>query len=560
MSISVIEEVIKDFISSSTPKILAIKGKWGSGKTYTWNRVLNLNKGALKEKEYSYLSLFGISTIQELKTSLALSGIPKELIGESFDIEKTDDYLGKWTWVGLKRLINNVQQIRDSPKWKEVTIPLEVIIQLANKNKIICIDDLERFNSKTISLEDVLGFISNLKEERGCSIVIIFNEEKLEQGAIYNKYREKIIDVEVEFSLNPEEAFCIVFSPEFSFYEEVKKNVIHLGITNIRLLKKIQEIIKTLFNLTEGFHGNVHRQIIHTSIILAFCYFEKEDQKPDIEKINGWNHFLINRFIKNSKIEPWAEMLISYGLSHIDQLDLEICKFIKSGYAKDSGFLSEASKLNEVFRNKDLKDSYFSVWDLFYNSFNENEDQILGHLTTKFESALEIISLSNLDSLVNLFKTFQRESEANQFIEKFFAFHSKEKIIKLYNQEKLLSSFSDPVLLDKIKELTDSTNSLISFEQSIEFLLQNRYLDSDHLSPLLNSTVSDFVNFFKLDHGENHRRIIIRLLDLQNIHSSFENENKEISNKVSEALDRISRESRINQLRVKNLLSSISTR
>lgn len=44
MSIETIKSVITDFLESETPEVMAIKGKWGTGKTHLWNKLLGENK------------------------------------------------------------------------------------------------------------------------------------------------------------------------------------------------------------------------------------------------------------------------------------------------------------------------------------------------------------------------------------------------------------------------------------------------------------------------------------------------------------------------------------
>lgn len=39
MSLSKVEIKISDFLSTNTPEVMAIKGAWGVGKTFTWNTL-----------------------------------------------------------------------------------------------------------------------------------------------------------------------------------------------------------------------------------------------------------------------------------------------------------------------------------------------------------------------------------------------------------------------------------------------------------------------------------------------------------------------------------------
>ena len=65
-------------------------------------------------------------------------------------------------------------------------------------NFLICFDDLER-KEQAISGSSVLGLISELKEEKSCKIILIYNDRELDEGTEQqiNEYREKVVDLEL---------------------------------------------------------------------------------------------------------------------------------------------------------------------------------------------------------------------------------------------------------------------------------------------------------------------------------------------------------------------------
>jgi Cdc6-like AAA superfamily ATPase len=72
MSIKLVTDEITKFISREDPEVLCIRGKWGVGKTYAWKERLreaqqNNNIGL---QRYSYVSLFGINSLDELKSAI----------------------------------------------------------------------------------------------------------------------------------------------------------------------------------------------------------------------------------------------------------------------------------------------------------------------------------------------------------------------------------------------------------------------------------------------------------------------------------------------------------
>ena len=46
------------------------------------------------------------------------------------------------------------------------------------RNQIVCIDDLER-SGADLNIKDVFGLVSYLKEQRGCKVVLLLNDEEL---------------------------------------------------------------------------------------------------------------------------------------------------------------------------------------------------------------------------------------------------------------------------------------------------------------------------------------------------------------------------------------------
>lgn len=154
------------------------------------------------------------------------------------------------------------------PIVKDISFSAENVLPSFIKKTIICFDDFERLTTNgSIRPEEVLGFISELKEEKNCKVVLIFNEEKLcELKYCYDKYREKVIDIEIKFSQTVKEAVNVVFSNKTPYYEQVITCCSKLNITNIRILQKINNFIRIMDEF-----GNVNRTIL--SNLLKYDYF-----------------------------------------------------------------------------------------------------------------------------------------------------------------------------------------------------------------------------------------------------------------------------------------------
>ena len=151
-----------------------IDGAWGSGKTYFVKNVL-LKKIESNEKRVLYVSLYGISNIQELGKKLYLDYLLKDksklvmehtelvenVIGTIIDIGSP--FMGKLGDIDIKeRKIKNI--VQNAVKH---ICPM--------KNCVLIYDDLERCDC---SIQDILGYINGFVEQAGMKVIIIANQEE----------------------------------------------------------------------------------------------------------------------------------------------------------------------------------------------------------------------------------------------------------------------------------------------------------------------------------------------------------------------------------------------
>lgn len=150
-----------------------VSGAWGIGKTW-------YIKNYLANRNYIYLSLFGVNSIEELKC-----GLYYELCKNGIKFKKIfNKYISgsSLSFNSISIPIPNISFDIDK-KIKKNTI---------NNDLIIVIDDLERKCEK-ISFEEILGFIESVSQKSKVKIIVIANEEKLQDKEIYVDFKEKVI-------------------------------------------------------------------------------------------------------------------------------------------------------------------------------------------------------------------------------------------------------------------------------------------------------------------------------------------------------------------------------
>ncbi len=150
-ALALLRDEIYRFLDTDTPEVLCIRGKWGVGKTFTWELLLKEAQQAKKVRltSYSYVSLFGLDNLDRFKSSVFENVIPVSSAGTDPNIET------------LGTNIKNVAKLA-AAAWKPGLGALaDHAAFLAASQYIVCVDDLERKGEK-LRMIDVLGLVSLL--------------------------------------------------------------------------------------------------------------------------------------------------------------------------------------------------------------------------------------------------------------------------------------------------------------------------------------------------------------------------------------------------------------
>jgi hypothetical protein len=294
MTVAVVKAVAERFLRNERPEVLAFKGAWGVGKTHAWNQIILDNKAHTKFSKYCYVSLLGISSIAELRMSIFYKSQPILNLGEKIDFNKVNT---EWKTVLPAKLAELTGAwgglLNRLPLVKNIMIGVEAFAPHLIRDTIICLDDFERLSSSSISVDDVLGLISELKIEKNCKVVLIFNEQKLDDEIknTYAKYREKIIDIELLYAPTSQEAAEIALPQNLNSLELVSKHCNLLNIRNIRVLRKIADFVELMQAELSNLHPQVMPQAVQTLVLVAWCYFELDEKKPSLKFLEKWDSF-----------------------------------------------------------------------------------------------------------------------------------------------------------------------------------------------------------------------------------------------------------------------------
>ena len=221
MSTANLKKRLTNILTKDESVVISINGKWGVGKTYFWHKFITAYKICFRHKnKTAYISLFGKETIADIRTDISLQVISK---GEE----------------NLKKFVKSI-----NVEIPFININPSALLTLFDKkdfkNIVVCFDDFERL-SPSIKLEEVLGFIAELKEQKECKVVMILNEGKLgDNKETLDKYKEKLIDYEFSYAPRPFESLKILQDKLTAFKEyPLQDYLTKHKINNIRIISRI---------------------------------------------------------------------------------------------------------------------------------------------------------------------------------------------------------------------------------------------------------------------------------------------------------------------------------
>lgn len=559
MSIEKTGKVIKAFLQNSNSEALAIKGSWGVGKTFFWNKLIkNIDKDECSFERYAYVSLFGIKSLDEFKFAIVSKLVDKSIAGKNLTLKdfvketksKSSLSIDKAGGLFLKKVSPIINKLFSKSSEAIIAFTFDIL-----EDTLICIDDFDR-KSESLEPEDILGIVSKLKEEQNCKVVMIFNDNALDDGDRdkYDLLREKVVDIEINYSPTTSEIYNIAFNDGSEINESIISRASRLGINNIRILKKIKGLSEKANELIKNeVKQEVIQQAINTIVLLTWCFYAKDKNIPKYEFIkNNQFKFFASSNYRSEEDQNWDSIIRDYGYTDTDEFDLILANGIEAGYFDEESLIEKAQILNKSVIAQKGQDSFKATWGLFHNSFKDNADEIVSKFKECFEANANHLSIINLDHTVSFLRELRKDKDADELIE--FYIKKNKHTPNLFNL-----SENDSVFAVKDKEISKRFHKVflenIKKPQLGEIL--KKISDSDNWSELdievlASKSKNDFYEYFISQDDEDLYQYVKKCLDFRN-YQNTENPKKEfnvIVKNVTNALKMIGKINKLNEIRV----------
>lgn len=519
MSLTQIRAEVHRFLATDTPEVLCIKGRWGVGKTYGWRNFLKeaVSDNSLALKRYSYISLFGLNSLDELRFAIFERTVFDADIGENADLDTFQKLISKGNRAGrnFRMFLEGISTFFNRKGLSDVIMRSAF---LSVQNQLICIDDLERAGD-SLKVRDILGLSSYLKLERGCKVVLLLNEMEHNEKEEFEKQLEKVADVTLTFSPTPEEAVNIALSGSTDLLTYLRPLIVHLGITNIRIIKKIEIYGERLAATLEGFSRSVVEQAMATLVLACWSVYQPSNA-PTIDFLRSYNRHLRSSSTSTGSSgeekKSWISVLETYPFTSLDDLDVAIIDGVCLGYFDNPLIYEIGKQLQEQHRRTSRESIFSKAWDeLYHGSLAVEDDVFLNELYRGSIEEADAISALNINSAIRILRECGRAEQANEVIDTWFLRQGEQPLdfFKTENHHFFKEDEVDVVFKAAFEErwwkFKDERNPLDVLRE----LSGRGWRDAD-VGLMAKQSVSDFERLFEALHGRDLRLSIDAILQM----------------------------------------------
>ncbi|HEY0891706.1 MAG TPA: P-loop NTPase fold protein, partial [Cellvibrio sp.] len=246
-------------------KVIALKGKWGTGKTFLWDEIKREMYGG--DNKPIYVSLFGAKTLSDLKLRILQNSFSSD--------KKSFNKINKAAESILSTGFSVVKHLFGISAEDTALIGLPLLVS----DRLVVIDDIER-KHLDLDVDELLGFLDEYSEIYRVRFLIVLNTDKLIDVEVWHTLHEKVIDFEVTLKPTPAESFDVAFEGDSWIYkEEVRSAISILGVNNIRVIERILRVVKYVHE--NQIDSDISaKNWVPSCALLTACYFKALDNPP----------------------------------------------------------------------------------------------------------------------------------------------------------------------------------------------------------------------------------------------------------------------------------------
>lgn len=563
-----------DVFFASDMQVAVVKGKWGVGKTYFWNEYIKdfIKSPQCEQVAYSYISLFGKTSLKDVKQSIFHSSKPikpESVVDNNFDssFEEESKIFNRLPWIRdtVDKSKRNAPLLgwltkfsKDAPFLKQYATLIASMEYGMVSNYVICIDDIER-KSEALTVKEVMGLVDELAQRKLCKVILVFNEKSLDSEKDkddFNTYREKVVDLELNYDPPYDENLQCVISSDLAYYKKLLELTKELNIKNIRVIKKIKWVIDEFWEIVEGQEQRLIDEWLTHVALFCWSYYKSDGALP-FEFIqeqlhgNSWLSILSDEEKEedeNTKRYKSIATNLSLGSATYDK---EIIEILNHGFSNKEMFKEKISRLSRDIESDITREALSKAWDIYSDSFKDNIEEFKSELHSIIKSDIDKINLNDFSSAIDVLEEYGED--VTEYIEEYVKVH--EDVLKNVDPRDSWSirRIKHAGLVDRIDCLREQSKSMTIDEVALKIAINSGWNPED-IEFLGSLSVDNYYKWMMSGPEDITTKIRGGLLTFRNLQTSNEEDRAKygrITSNVVEALKKVASTNDLNRKRVK---------
>lgn len=520
-----IDTLLTEFALDETGGAIVLQGTWGVGKTHFWrHRILPEVRKRKPLTRYSYVSLFGLNTLAELKTALAMATAEFD---EENPVERASEVKKKAKRLFWRGASHTPDALAFVPTFgSQLAKAAERIGFYLVKDRLICIDDLER-RGKSLDLRDVLGLASFLAEERNCRVLVILNEGHLplDDQKTWHDYREKVFRGELTYAPTLEQSIEVGLTPfaQELWHGDIAGHLHSLGISNIRLIRRTADFMHRAVNALgqPTPSTSLVKHVAHVLTLLVYSVHGRGDSAPPLKRVmreftaedrvsrmNGQDN-------RSAEEKAWDDLIHRYGAHPHTPLDKALLCMVLQGYPDEEAIRAARTDFETNAQLYAQKDAWHAAFRNYHDTLQENGDEIVAAFERTWPPVAHVEHAHNMQFMAELLRLLGRSDLATRYINEWVDYrrrHCPEELEP--RQLQRFTAITDSEILAASQAACDAHQTTLSLTQAWERLSDDQF-DDTAIALFADAPVDDVVALLDSERREGLPKRIRHLLQLR---------------------------------------------
>lgn len=510
MTLKTTKDHLVQLLSDQDNKVIALSGKWGTGKSHLWREVKAASrdeavKGAL------YVSLFGLRDLNQIKLKVLQSALPS-----------AERHSAAWEKVrvgmeGAKKVLTSLHK-----GFSALDDLALLAVPSLLKDKVIVLDDIERKHEK-LSIDEVLGFIDEFTQQHGARFVLILNSDQIGDRRVWDTLREKVVDQEIRLGTSTSEAFAIAIGLAPSNYaDRIRTAAERCGLTNIRIIRKVIKAVNRILGNRTGLSDALLSRVVPSTVLLAAIHYKGIEDGPDFDFVlsqgtpNDWSVFSDKDKVEDEESKrksKWKLLLNDLGIHGCDDYELLVIEFLQSGlfdpsavaaiidrYAAENDAMTAQNDLNKFFERL--------IWD-----HRLTEADLLAE-AKELAPRVHLIDVYNFTSLHDAVEELAGGNDVAKAMLDSWIAAFKTKNFDDFDEENTFGRKVHPAIQAEFDASKTNAQAKLTVFDACEFIVMNSGWNARQELAMKAATVADFAAAIKTIDIKGLRLFMRRMLEM----------------------------------------------